>query len=67
MNIPLKIAIVESRKKNYEIEREAGLPHSKLSRIVHEVTYGTIGERKRIATVLMVPVEKLFNEPTIAA
>ncbi len=60
MDKPLKIAIVQSGKRAYEIERSANLPYTKLSRIVNGVVSPSMEERKRISKVLNIEEEQLF-------
>ena len=61
MNRELKLAVVGSGFKTYEIERRAKIPHTKLSRIIHQGALPTDDEMERIAEVLNEPVDQLFH------
>ena len=60
MNIPLRIALIKANRKIYEVEREAKLPQSKLSKIIHQVVEPTEDEKERLAKLLRKPVSELF-------
>jgi len=54
-----KVAI--SDKTNYQIELEADLPLTKLSRIIHGAAQPSEAEMEAIARALDVPVHSVFN------
>jgi len=56
-----KVAI--SDKTNYQIELEADLPLTKLSRIIHGATQPSESEKDAIARALDVDKPKIFPEP----
>jgi len=60
MNRKLKMTVAGSGLTNYQIELEAGIPLTKLSRIIHEATQPTDHEKVSISKVLRVPSEELF-------
>lgn len=65
----LKIAVIQSGRRGYEIERSAGFWPGKLSKIYAGIIEPTSEERIAIANVLGKPVAELFptNEPVEAA
>jgi len=66
-NKRLKYKIIDSGLKGYEIERRAGLPYSKLSKIIYGIAEPTGIEKSKIANVLMVAESEIFSAPLIAA
>ena len=61
MNRDLKMVIAGSGLTNYEIELKAGLPLTKLSRLIHGATQPNEDEMKAVAEVLGVRVGDIFN------
>lgn len=59
--LQIKLAIVEADKKICDVERLAGLPHTKLSRIINGTVTPSWWEKEGIARVLGRPVEELFE------
>ncbi len=67
-NINLKIAVIQSGKRGYEIERQLGLWHSKLSKFVTGIIEPTADEKNHLDEILNRPIEELFpSEPVEAA
>ncbi len=64
MNTSLRIAFIEEDRKIYEVERDADLPQSKLSKIIHQIVEPTDGEKDRIAKILKRPTSDLFTSPS---
>ena len=60
MNLNLKVAIVTSGKKAYEIAGGLGWPASKLSAIVNEAQPVARQDKEKLATALSVDQNKLF-------
>jgi plasmid maintenance system antidote protein VapI len=60
LNIALKMAIFESRKKQKRIAHLARIAETQLSHIVRGRRAATPNEQQRLATVLGKPVEVLF-------
>ena len=67
MNKILRSAFIEEDRKIYEVEREADLPQSKLSKIIHQVVEPTEDEKARLAKALRRPVSDLFPSDPVAA
>ncbi|MCH7498528.1 MAG: helix-turn-helix transcriptional regulator [Nitrospinae bacterium] len=61
MNRHLKMIVAGSEMTAYQIELEAGIPLTKLSRIIHGAIQPSEEEKDSIAGVLGVPVQDLFN------
>ena len=64
MNKILRSAFIEEDRKIYEVEREADLPQSKLSKIIHQVVEPTEDEKERIAKSLKRQASDLFPNPS---
>lgn len=64
MNLNLKIAILKTGKKNYQIAQAMDWPPSKLSYIVNGVQKPTPEDRERLSAVLQVDVACLFPSST---
>jgi len=64
MNLNLKIAILKTGKKNYQIAQAMDWPPSKLSYIGHCVQKPTPEDRERLSAVLQVDVACLFPPPS---
>lgn len=62
MNKTLRSAFIEEGRKIYEVEREADLPQSKLSKIIHQVVEPTEDEKERIAKSLKRSSCDLFSD-----
>lgn len=66
MNIPLKIAVVESERTQDEVANLARIHYTRLSQIIRGRVAATESEKMRLAGVLQRSVESLFpiEEPT---
>ena len=62
MNKNLKIAILDYQEPAWRVAKQAGIPDSKLSKIVNGYTLPTEEEMKRLAQVLGKSREELFPE-----
>lgn len=62
MNRNLKMMVAGSGMRSYEIEREADLPFTKLSRIIYEIAQPTKEEMERIAQTLGTTVPEIFPD-----
>lgn len=60
----LKMAMLKSRKRAYEVAEEAGIDETRLSRIVTGRMAPTYTEKNSLATVLGATVHQLFGEET---
>lgn len=60
MNRSLKIAILDSGFKSYQVANQAGILETRLSRLVSQAVNATEVEKKKIASVLKVPISKIF-------
>lgn len=67
MLIPLKIAILKSNRKSYEIARSMGWHASKISSIIAETYVPDSIEKEELARELGTTVEALFNPDKKAA
>jgi len=65
--ISLKIAVIQSGKRGYEIERQLGLWPSKLSKFVTGIIEPTTEEKTRLAEILNRPIEELFPADPVEA
>jgi hypothetical protein len=66
-NVPLQIAIVESRQKRYVIARKAKLTPDRLSQITNgRGVPARAGERKALARVLGRQIEEIFPASELA-
>jgi len=63
MNRDLKMVIAGSGMTNYQIELKAGIPLTKLSRIIHGAAQPSEAEKAGLAKILGKPVQELFPEP----
>ena len=68
MNLPLKIAIVESQKPAYEIAAKLGITETRLSRIIFGRLKPREDEIKKLSELLNRNVSELFpeNKKTVA-
>jgi len=64
MNLNLKIAILKTGKKNYQIAHAMDWPPSKLSYIVNGIQKATLEEQERLSAVLQVGTAYLFPSST---
>jgi len=64
MSLRLKIAILKTGKKNYEIAQAMNWPPSKLSYIINGVQKPTQEDRERLSAVLQVDTAYLFPSST---
>jgi len=62
MNLALKIAILQTGKRQYEVAKELGWMDSKISRILNGSYTATEEEMKKIAILLNKSVEDLFSD-----
>jgi transcriptional regulator with XRE-family HTH domain len=60
LNMPLKLALVESGKKQEQIADLAKIHNTRLSQIVHQKVTASESEQLRLAGVLGRPVRALF-------
>jgi transcriptional regulator with XRE-family HTH domain len=65
MNMPLKLAILATGKKQYRIAAESGINEAIISKIVNGSREPTEAQKKALAKVLRRPVDELF--PSVAA
>ncbi len=63
-NLNLEKAILETRKKKYELAWEADMTPSKLSYIIHGIQKPTTEEQERLSAVLQVDTAYLFPSST---
>ena len=64
MNRDLKMVIAGSGMTNYQIELKAGLPLTKLSRIIHGAAEPSGSEKEAIARAIGKKVAELFHNPS---
>jgi transcriptional regulator with XRE-family HTH domain len=62
MNIPLKMALIETGKRQGEVARALGVSESKMSLWVRGYRLPTEAEMRAIAKVLRRPVQQLFPD-----
>ena len=62
MNIPLKVAIVRTGKRQVDLARQTGLGESTLSRIVNEYRLPSVEEMIKIARALGCKTEELWPD-----
>ncbi len=62
MNRDLKMVIAGSSMTNYQIELKAGIPLTKLSRIIHGAVQPSESEKAELAEILGKSVQELFPE-----
>lgn len=67
MNLNLKKEIIGSGKKSFEIAKSLKWHPSKISRIINETYIPTDEEKDQLAQAIGVPVEAIFDQPTVAA
>ncbi len=67
LNVPLKIALVRTGKRQFELADALGLSELRLSQILHGRTTPTEAERARMAEVLGVSERVLFGVVRAAA
>ena len=60
-NKALQGEVAVSDKTNYQIELEADIPLTKLSRIIHGAAQASEAGKEAIARALGVPVHSVFN------
>ena len=60
INRKLKMRVAGSGFNNYEIELDANIPLTKLSRIIHGAARASEEEKERIAQTLGTTVQELF-------
>lgn len=66
-NIPLKVALMEREKPDYQSAIEADLHPNKLSKIINGLQKPTEEEKQRLADVLNRAVDEIFPEPVTTA
>jgi len=64
MNLNLKIAILKTGKKNYQIAQAMDWPPSKLSYIVNGIQEPKQEEQEKLSALLRVDVAYLFPSPS---
>jgi len=67
MNRDLKMVIAGSGMTNYQVELKAGIPLTKLSRIIHGAIQPSGEEKESIARVLGVPMDSVFTSDPVPA
>lgn len=65
LNVPLKMAILKTGRKQYRIAADAGIAEAVLSRIVNGLHHPTDEQKRALAKALRLPVDDLF--PSVAA
>ena len=63
MRLPVKVAIVKTGRRGYEIARALDWHPAKLSQIINEIYTPTTLEMELLSEELGVPVEELFPKP----
>ena len=66
MRKKVKLAVVESELKEYEVEQLAEMPRGKLSRIIYGACDPTPEEREALAEVLNKSVAEIFPRRIIS-
>lgn len=61
MNLEIKIAVIRSGKKSYEIARAIGWHPSKISQIVSGIYSPSEAEKRQLALELRRTVDELFS------
>jgi transcriptional regulator with XRE-family HTH domain len=61
MNAKLKLCLVRTGRRQYQIAREVGLTENELSRIVRGRRSATADERRRLSQILGVAEPELFG------
>lgn len=66
-NLELKIAILRSGRKAYEVAGDLGWSSTKISQIITGIYIPDDAEKMRIAKVVGVPIESIFpnSEPSL--
>ena len=64
MNRGLKMVIAGSGMTNYQIELKAGIPLTKLSRIIHGAAHPSEAEKANLAKILGKSEQELFPNPS---
>ena len=62
LNVHLKIAIIQSGQRSYEIERALGFWPGKLSKILSGIIDPSIEDRVALSEILQRPIANLFPE-----
>lgn len=61
-NTPLKVAIIQSGQRSYEIERSLDFWPGKLSKLISGIITPSVKDRLALAEILQRPVANLFPE-----
>jgi transcriptional regulator with XRE-family HTH domain len=61
MNIKLRLALIRSRRRQYEVAHDAGISESRLSKLAYGRAIPTDAERVSLATALQCPERDLFD------
>ena len=61
-NLALKVALIESRKKQIDVAQRAGIHETKFSKIVNGYRVPSADEKRAIARILRRPIQELFPE-----
>ena len=64
MNTALKIAFIESGKKQIDVAAAIGMDNTKLSQIIHGRRDASDDDRRALAKALRRPISQLFPEVT---
>ena len=67
MLLKLKMTIIRSGRRQYEVARAAGMPETRLSRIILGRIRPTSEERRRIAESLGVRDGEIFDDPALTS
>jgi len=59
-NVEIKVAILRSGKKGYQVASEIGWHPTRISQIISEVYKPSFNEKKQLAEALNTTVKKLF-------
>jgi transcriptional regulator with XRE-family HTH domain len=62
MNLPLKIALIQAGKRQFELALQTGIGESTVSRIVNSYRIPTAEEKRKIARALGCSIQKLWPE-----
>ena len=62
LNVHLKIAIIQSGQRSYEIERALGFWPGKLSKLISGIITPSVEDRVALAETLQRPIANLFPE-----
>ena len=60
LNVHLKIAIIQSGQRSYEIERTLGFWPGKLSKLIYGIITPSVEDRVALAEILQRPIANIF-------